>query len=265
MKKKPQFRWTRWALVSSAVFGGFPMFAQAAGDHGFNWVHLIPGLSGLPNHVVMSTFVAILLMATTAIAKSQLASASGQAEGGIIPDRKLTYKNFFELIAEALFNVTEAILGEKEAPRYFHVIGALFLYIFISNLVGLIPGMLPPTDNLNTTLALGSFVFLYYNYLGFKEHGFGYLKHFMGPVLLLAPLIFAIELVSHLVRPLSLALRLRGNIVGDHMVLSIFHDIVPQLVPVVFYGIGLFVSFIQAFVFCLLTMVYISLSTSHDH
>ncbi len=242
-----------------------PMSAFASTGHGFNWIASTPGLASLPNHTVMSSFVVLLLLVTTWVARGQLMQAMSSAEGSIIPDRKMTFKNFFEIIAESLYGLTQAILGEKEAPKYFHVVGCLFLYIFVSNLLGLIPGILPPTDNLNTTFALGLFVFIYYNYLGFKEHGIGYLKTFMGPVLLLAPLIFAIELVSHLVRPLSLALRLRGNIVGDHLVLSIFHELIPQLVPVIFYGVGLFICFIQAFVFCLLTMVYISLSTSHDH
>jgi F-type H+-transporting ATPase subunit a len=108
-------------------------------------------------------------------------------------------------------------------------------------------------------------VFLYYNLVGFKENGFGYLKHFMGPVWYLAPLIGAIEVASHVFRPISLGLRLRGNIMGDHVVLGIFNHLVPYLVPAVFYGVGLFVAFVQAFVFCLMTMVYISLSASHDH
>jgi F-type H+-transporting ATPase subunit a len=133
--------------------------------------------------------------------------------------------------------------------------------------LGLIPGFSPATDNFNTTLALGIFVFLYYNYQGIKEQGlWGHIKHFMGPVWYLAILIFPIELISHAVRPLSLGLRLQGNMKGDHLVLSIFSGLVPYLVPIPFYVIGLFVCFMQAFVFTLLTMVYISLSTAtHDH
>jgi F-type H+-transporting ATPase subunit a len=118
---------------------------------------------------------------------------------------------------------------------------------------------------MNTTLALGVFVFLYYNFAGLRAHGLSYLKHFLGPVLWLSPLLLFIELASHLFRPLSLALRLRGNIQGDHVVLSVFSGLVPYLLPVVFYGLGLFVAFLQAFVFCLMTMVYISLSTAKEH
>jgi F-type H+-transporting ATPase subunit a len=158
-------------------------------------------------------------------------------------------------------------MGEEEAKKYFTVIMLLFTFVFVNNLIGLLPGFLPPTDNINTTLALGVFVFLYYNYQGIRAQGIvGHIKHFMGPVWYLAILIFPIELISHVVRPLSLGLRLKGNMEGDHLVLSIFSGLVPYLVPIPFYVIGLFVCFMQAFVFTLLTMVYISLATAHhDH
>lgn len=233
--------------------------------HGFNWLSLIPGLEHAPNHVVMAILVAAVLVVTTLIARSQLAGAMKGADGGLVPHSRLSFLNFFEIIAENLYGLTESVIGHHEAPVYYPVIGSMFVFIFTCNIVGLIPGFLPPTDNMNTTLALGAFVFLYYNYAGFKAHGIGYLKHFMGPVLWLAPLMLIIEFAGHLFRPLSLALRLRGNIMGDHVVLSVFSGLVPYLLPVVFYGLGVFVAFIQAFVFCLMTMVYISLSTAHDH
>ena len=235
------------------------------GDHGFTWLSLVPGLSHAPNHVVMALLVAVGLLVMTLVARAQLLRVMRSPNGGIVPDAKLTYRNFFEIVAESLYKLTESVIGAHDAPIYFPIIGTLFCFIFVSNLMGLIPGLLPPTDNMNTTLALGLFVFLYYNYKGFKAHGVAYLKHFLGPVIWLAPLMVIIELVGHLARPVSLALRLRGNISGDHLVLGIFNGLVPYVVPVIFYGLGLFVSFIQAFVFCLLTMVYISMSTSHDH
>jgi F-type H+-transporting ATPase subunit a len=234
-------------------------------EHGFTWLSLIPGMDHAPSHVVMGIAVAAVLVLATFVARAQLVRVMRAPNGGIVPDSKLTFRNFFEIVAESLYNLTVSVIGEHDAPRFFPIIGTLFMFIFASNILGLIPGFLPPTDNMNTTLALGAFVFLYYNYMGFKEHGFAYLKHFMGPVIWLAPLMIIIELVGHLARPLSLALRLRGNIQGDHLVLGIFSGLVPYLVPVIFYGLGVFVSFIQAFVFCLLTMVYISMSTSHDH
>ena len=132
-------------------------------------------------------------------------------------------------------------------------------------MVGLIPGMTPATDNINTTLALGLFTFGVYNWYGVKEHGVKYINQFLGPLLFLAPFMFFLELISHAIRPFSLALRLWGNMMGDHTVLSIFLDLVPYGVPVVFYALGLFVCFMQAFVFSLLTMIYLSMAISHDH
>lgn len=229
----------------------------------FTWLSLF-GVQEATEHVVMAVLVGAVLVLTTVIAAAQVKRAL-TSESGLIPDEKLTYKNFFEIIAEQLYKLTESVIGHHDAPLLFPVIGSMFVFIFTSNLIGLVPGFVPPTENMNTTLALGVFVFIYYNIIGFKVHGMGYLKHFLGPIWWLAPLMFVIELASHLFRPLSLSLRLRGNIMGDHVVLHLFSSLVPYLLPVIFYGMGVFVAFIQAFVFCLMTMVYISLSTAHDH
>jgi F-type H+-transporting ATPase subunit a len=234
-------------------------------EHGFNLLAHIPGFKELPNHVGMTVLVALVLIGTTVVARAQLLRSMKGADGGLVPESKLTFKNFFEIVAESLFKLTESVIGHQETPTYYPIIGMLFVFIFTSNLLGLIPAFQPATDNMNTTLALGVFVFVYYNYAGFRAHGVRYLKQFLGPVLWLAPLMLVIELASHIFRPVSLALRLRGNILGDHIVLGVFSGLVPYFLPVVFYGLGVFVAFIQAFVFCLMTMVYISLSTSHDH
>lgn len=228
----------------------------------FRWISLIPGLEHYPNHVVMTVIVAVLLVVLGGVASMQLKAAG---ENAVVPEGKLTYRNFFDIMAEKLYALCESTLGEEDAKAYFPVVGTLFIFIFFSNLFGLIPGFLPSTDNINTTLAVGVFVFIFYNIQGFRAHGLGYLKHFMGPVWYLAPLMFVIEVVSHVFRPFSLALRLRGNIQGDHVVLGVMSSLVPYLVPVIFMVLGLFVALVQAFVFCLLTMVYISLSTAHDH
>jgi F-type H+-transporting ATPase subunit a len=234
-------------------------------EHGFNWLSYLPLFNEMPNHVAMTILVSLGLIGTMFVARTQIMRAMRGVDGGLVPESKLTYRNFFEIIAENLYKLVESVIGHHDAPIYYPMIGTLFVFIMVSNLVGLIPGFLPPTDNLNTTLALGFFVFIYYNYAGLKAHGIGYLKHFLGPMLWLAPLMLVIEIASHIFRPLSLALRLRGNIMGDHIVLGVFSSLVPYLLPVIFYGLGVFVAFIQAFVFCLMTMVYISLSTSHDH
>jgi F-type H+-transporting ATPase subunit a len=235
-------------------------------EHGFNWLSLIPGFEVHEyGHVFMATAVVAMVIIAGLIARMQLNAAKKREDEGLVPDAKLTFRNFFEILAEKLYGLAVNVMGKHGAEKYFPIVGALFIFIFASNLIGMIPGLLPPTDNLNTTFALGLFVFLYYNYVGLRENGIGYLKHFAGPILWLSPLMLIVEIASHVFRPISLGLRLRGNIMGDHVVLGIFNNLVPYGVPAIFYGIGLFVALVQAFVFCLMTMVYISLSASHDH
>jgi F-type H+-transporting ATPase subunit a len=220
---------------------------------------------GVPGHVSAFAFVGVLLIATSTIAAVKLKSTLKDPEQAIVPDRSLTYRNFFEMLAEALYKLCVSIMGEHSAHKFYPMMGSLFLLILGSNLLGLIPGFISPTDNLNTSLGLGLFVFFYYNYQGFKENGVAYLKQFAGPVWVIAPVLFVIELISHGVRPLSLGLRLSTNISADHAVLAAFSNLVPLGVPAIFYGMGIFVSLVQAMIFCILTMVYISLSTSHEH
>ncbi len=233
----------------------------------FNWLSLIPGFEyEAYGHLFMAVLVMLLVIVMSFIARMQLARAEKREDQGLVPDSNLTFRNFFEIIAEKIYALCESVMGKHNAEQFFPVIGALFIFIFTSNFLGLIPGIIPSTENLNTTLALGVFVFLYYNYVGLKNGGLAYLKHFLGPVWYLSFLILPIEIASHVFRPLSLALRLRGNIMGDHIVLGIFNGLLPYLIPVIFYGMGLFVALVQAFVFCLMTMVYISLaSASHEH
>ena len=147
----------------------------------FNWLSLIPGLEHYPNHVVMAIIVSVMLVVATFVARLQLSSAIKSVEGAVIPESKLSFRNFFEIIADSLYSLTKSVIGEHNAPVYFPIVGTLFVFIFTCNIVGLIPGLLPPTDNLNTTLALGAFVFIYYNFAGFRAHGPAYLKHFLGP------------------------------------------------------------------------------------
>lgn len=230
-------------------------------EHGFTWLSHIPGLEHYPNHVVTAILVTLLLVVFGTLATVKMKAAGDTT----VPEGKLSLRNFFEIIAEKLYELCENVMGEHAAEEYFPVIATLFIFIFTCNFIGLIPGFLPPTDNINVTLAAGLFVFLYYNIHGFKKNGIGYIKHFLGPVWYLAPLMLVIEVVGHLFRPVSLALRLRGNMMGDHAVLGVFLSLVPYVIPVIFYALGVFVAFIQAFVFCLLTMVYINLSIAHDH
>ncbi|NIT14434.1 MAG: F0F1 ATP synthase subunit A [Candidatus Dadabacteria bacterium] len=185
----------------------------------------------------------------------------------VVPAEKFTLTNIFEILTiDFLLNLLAGIFGSKKAAKtYFPLLATSFFVILFSNILGLIPGFLPPTGNFNTTLAYALVIFVMYNYYGVKENGWGYLKHFMGPMIYLAPLMIIIEIISHLVRPLSLSLRLFWNMTGDHLVLGIFTDLTHLIIPVLFVGLGLFVSFLQAFIFTMLSSIYIALSIAHEH
>lgn len=187
-----------------------------------------------------------------------------RASDPIVPDPGVTVRNVLEVLVESISSLAEEVAGHV-GRRYAFLFGSFFIFILVANLFGLIPGFLPPTDNFNVTFGCGVVAFIMYHYLGIREHGVGYLKQFVGPVWLLAFIMIPIELVGHLVRPFSLGLRLFGNIFGDHLVLGIFTSLTKVIVPVVFYGLGAFVAVIQAFVFTLLSMIYVALATSHDH
>lgn len=210
-------------------------------------------------HVITSGVVAIIITILSVIVWRKLRTT----ETNLIPEKQPTIVGMIAFAAEGILGLMRSIMGER-ADRYFPLIGSLFLYILISNLLGAIPGMVPPTDNINTNLACAAVVFVYYNVMGIREQGLkNYLKHLGGPIIWLAPLMFTIELISHLVRPASLSIRLFGNITGDHLVLEMFSSLVPVAVPVIFLGLTVFVAFIQAFVFSLLSTVYIALATEH--
>jgi F-type H+-transporting ATPase subunit a len=155
-------------------------------------------------------------------------------------------------------------MGPK-GKAYFPLIATIAFFILTSNLIALIPGFYPPTANLNTNAAMALTVFAMTHIIGIKEHGIGYLKHFCGPVIWLAPLIFPIEIVGHLARPLSLTLRLFGNMYGHEIVLMIFFALVPFLLPLPMMLMGVLVAFIQTFVFMLLAMIYIAGSLEEAH
>ena len=173
-------------------------------------------------------------------------------------------QNFMEVIVGGIENMVVETMGEHGRP-YFPLIATIALFVLVSNLIGLVPGFYPPTANLNTTAACAIIVFLSTHIVGVKEHGFHYLKHFMGPIWWLAPIMFFIEVIGHLSRPISLSLRLFGNMNGHELVLMIFFGLVPFLVPLPMMVMGVLVSFIQAFVFMLLAMIYISGSMEEAH
>lgn len=173
-------------------------------------------------------------------------------------------QNFMETVVAGVEKLIEDTMGD-EGKTYFPLIATFALFILVSNLIALIPGFYPPTANLNTNAALALTVFAMTHVIGFKKHGFAYLKHFMGPILWLAPLIFIIEIIGHLARPLSLSLRLFGNMYGHEIVLMIFFALVPFFLPIPMMLMGVLVAFIQTFVFTLLAMIYIAGALEEAH
>ena len=173
-------------------------------------------------------------------------------------------QNFMEVVIGGIEKMVVETMGEHGRP-FFPLVATLALFILVSNLLGLVPGFFPPTANINTTAACAVVVFITTHVVGIKEHGIKYIKHFLGPIIWLAPMMFFIEVIGHLSRVISLTLRLFGNMNGHELVLMIFFGLAPFLVPLPMMLMGVLVSFIQAFVFMLLAMIYIQGSLEHAH
>jgi len=232
-------------------------------EHPFTWYDylVVPaGLGALAQHTFTALVVTLLLIVVGVLARRSLS----RAENAAVPDAGISLRNIADLLVGFLVGIVDSIIGRK-GRKFVPLFGSFFFFILTANLIGLVPGFSPPTSNLNTTLGLGIVSFCAYNCLGVRAHGVGYLKHFMGPVLFLAPLFIVLEGVSHLVRPVSLGLRLFGNMFGDHLAVEIFTDLSKIGVPVVFYLLGTLVSLIQAFVFTLLSIIYVAMAVSHEH
>ncbi len=206
----------------------------------------------LGEHVLYTWLVMLLLIAVAFLVKNNIKTVPTGLQ------------NFFEPVIDGIDGMIEETMGPK-GKAYFPLIATIAFFILTSNLIALIPGFYPPTANLNTNAAMALTVFAMTHIIGIKEHGIGYLKHFCGPVIWLAPLIFPIEIVGHLARPLSLTLRLFGNMYGHEIVLMIFFALVPFLLPLPMMLMGVLVAFIQTFVFMLLAMIYIAGSLEEAH
>jgi F-type H+-transporting ATPase subunit a len=203
-------------------------------------------------HVTYTWFVMLLLIALAFVVSRGIK---------MVPSG---WQNLMESVVGGIENLITETMGPK-GKTYFPLIATFALFILVSNLVALVPGFYPPTANLNTNAALALTVFAMTHIIGVKEHGISYLKHFMGPILALAPLIFIIEIIGHLARPLSLSLRLFGNMYGHEIVLMIFFALVPLFLPIPMMMMGILVAFIQAFVFTLLAMIYIAGALEEAH
>jgi len=173
-------------------------------------------------------------------------------------------QNFMEVIVGGIEKMVVENMGER-GRAFFPLIATLAFFILASNLIGLVPGFYPPTANLNTTVACAVIVFLSTHVVGFRNHGIKYIKHFIGPVWWLAPIMLPVEIIGHLSRPLSLSFRLFGNMNGHELILLIFFGLVPFLLPLPMMLMGVLVAFLQTFVFMLLAIIYIQGSLEEAH
>lgn len=206
----------------------------------------------VPAHVAYSWFIMAMLALLSYLATRRLD----------------LYPHKFQNIMEAVISSIDTFLTDTmghEGRKYFPLVATLGLYILSCNLLGLFPGFESPTSNINTTASVAIVVFFMTHIIGVKTHGLKYLKHFMGPILLLSPLIFIIEIIGHFARPLSLTMRLFGNIKGEDIVLAVVLFLVPALVPLPVFFLMIFTSLIQTVVFMLLSMMYIAGALEEAH
>ena len=218
-------------------------FLGTIGGHGQEWIIL--------SHYVLVIGI-IFLIARAATNKLQLVPTGAQ--------------NVMETFVGGIITMGADTMGEKNARVYMPLIASLAIVIFVSNMIGVIPGFEAPTSNINFTLSLALIVFVYYNYVGIQKNGFvNYFKHFMGPMPILAPLMFPIEIISHFSRIISLSFRLFGSIRGDDMFLMVLLMLVPWLLPLPGFFLLTAFGFLQAFIFSILTYVYIAGSVMMEH
>jgi F-type H+-transporting ATPase subunit a len=225
-------------------------------------VPLIFGIShlialGIPPYVAFSWVATAVILALAFIVRSSMK---------IVPTG---VQNVVEVICEFLLNLAETSIGHM-GRYFFPLIATLFLYILVCNFIGLIPGFEAPTGNLNTTAALALPVFLATHFYGVKVHKLSYLKHFVGPIrsivaLPLMILMFCIEVIGHIARPLTLSVRLFGNMMAKHMLILILASLAPWIVPIPILTLGVLVSVVQALVFTLLTSLYLAGAVEEAH
>jgi F-type H+-transporting ATPase subunit a len=211
-------------------------------QHRFAW--------DIPDHVVMALLVLLISIIVFPLMARKISR-----------DNPGNFQQILELVVSGLKGLLHDIIGH-DGDRFLYIIGGFAAFIFVSNIFGIFFFLQPPTSNPNTTFALAITAFLYYNWQGFRSQGVvHYLKHFMGPLPILAPLMIPIEIIGHLARILSLGMRLFGNIFGEHSATGIFMGILPFVIPWPMMGLGIFGAFLQTFVFIMLTMVYLAGAT----
>jgi F-type H+-transporting ATPase subunit a len=218
----------------------------------------IPFLKEFPPYVTYSWLAMVLLIGTAAAVKSKLS---------LVPSG---IQNFMEVIAEFALSTSNNNIGHHYGEKFYPFLGTIFLYIVTCNLFGLIPGFESPTSNINMTASMAVPVFLIYQFYGIKVHGIKYIKHFLGPIQGIAALplmifMFFLEILGHCIRPITLSVRLFGNMIAKHLLLLVLAMLVPAFIPIVILGLGTLISVIQAYVFMLLTTLYLAGAVEEAH
>ena len=206
----------------------------------------------MPDYIVMSLIIALLLILVLGLSSRKLS---------FVPSKR---QSVLELVIQAFEGLLVDTIGEQ-GKKYLPLIATVGLFILLCNLIGLVPGFMSPTSKLNVTIGCALVVFVYYHFQGIRAQGlFKYLKHFAGPVPLLAPLMVPIEIISHFSRPVSLSIRLFGNIFAEEVLIVIMASIIPFFLPLPFMAIAIFTAVIQSFVFVLLACIYIAGAVAHE-
>jgi F-type H+-transporting ATPase subunit a len=210
-------------------------------------------IPGVPAYVTYAFLASFILLGVALLVRSSLK---------LVPSGT---QNFVEVVTDAMLNLAEENIGHHWGERLFPLIGTLFMFILVCNVMGLIPGFESPTSNINATAACAIPVFFATHYYGIKVHKLKYVKHFLGPIWWLAPLMIIIEGIGHLVRPVTLSVRLFGNMMAKHILIGVLLMLAPFAIPSLILMLGTLVSLIQAFVFTLLAALYLAGAVEEAH
>jgi F-type H+-transporting ATPase subunit a len=229
-------------LIGDSIIGG----------HSPSWMSFEP--------ISAALFVAFVVVLLAVLARIRL----GRLNEAITPDDRLTLRTFMEVFLGYFYDLAKSVMGAQRAKKYFPLIGTSAVFVFFSNVMGLLPGMPVATSSLSITLGCALVVFIMFNVYGIKVHGLGYIKHLAGPAWYLAWLVLPIEVISLCVRPITLSVRLMLNMSVDHLIIGIFLSLITLVIPIPFIILGALIVLIQTLVFTLLTTIYISLATEHE-
>jgi F-type H+-transporting ATPase subunit a len=240
------------ALQHNMSFFGTSLFGEPVTAHGLE-------------PLVASLFVMLMLVGLAFGVRGQLVDH----DRSVVPDARLTLRTFLEVFIGFWYGTMKDMMGPRRAKRYFPIVGSLACFILFANALGLIPGFVPPTSNWNITMGCALIVFVMFNYYGLRENGAGYLKHLFGPyigwwAIPINLLLFVIETVSMLIRPLTLSIRLMLNMAVDHLLVTLTLGMIALFLPVPVLVLSTLVVVVQVMVFCLLTSIYIALATEHE-